>query len=61
MEIRLSYGRLISTVVFPILVRQHLYIESGPQTLTYSATVGRQGVLTPQTPEISRDVVGHSE
>ena len=29
-EIRRSYDRLISTMVFPILVRQHLYIESGP-------------------------------
>ena len=28
-EIRRSYGRLISTMVFPILVRWHLYIESG--------------------------------
>ena len=30
MEIRRSYGRLISTMGFPILVRWHLYIESGP-------------------------------
>ena len=29
MEIRRSYGRLISTMGFPILVRWHLYIESG--------------------------------
>ena len=29
MEIRRSYDRLISTMGFPILVRQHLYIESG--------------------------------
>ena len=29
-EIRRSYDRLISTMGFPILVRQHLYIESGP-------------------------------
>ena len=28
-EIRRSYGRLISTMGFPILVRWHLYIESG--------------------------------
>ena len=32
MEIRRSYDRLISTMGFPILVRQHLYIESGPRT-----------------------------
>ena len=31
MEIRLSYDRLISTMGFPILVRQYLYIESGPR------------------------------
>ena len=31
MEIRRSYDRLISTMGFPILVRQHLYIESGPR------------------------------
>ena len=30
MEIRRSYDRLISTMGFPILVRWHLYIESGP-------------------------------
>ena len=30
MEIRRSYDRLISTMGFPILVRLHLYIESGP-------------------------------
>ena len=31
MEIRRSYDRLISTMGFPILVRHHLYIESGPR------------------------------
>ena len=30
-EIRQSYDRLISTMGFPILVRWHLYIESGPR------------------------------
>ena len=30
MEIRRSYDRLLSTMGFPILVRWHLYIESGP-------------------------------
>ena len=30
MEIRRSSDRLISTMGFPILVRYHLYIESGP-------------------------------
>ena len=30
MEIRRSYDLLISTMGFPILVRLHLYIESGP-------------------------------
>ena len=29
-EMRRSYDRLISTIGFPILVRWHLYIESGP-------------------------------
>ena len=32
MEIRRSHDRLISTMGFPILVRWHLYIESGPST-----------------------------
>ena len=32
-EIRRSYDRLISTMGFPILVRWHLYIESGPWSL----------------------------
>ena len=31
-EIRQSYDRLISTMGFPILVRYHLYIESGPRS-----------------------------
>ena len=31
MEIRRSFDRLISTMGFPILVWQHLYIESGPR------------------------------
>ena len=30
-EIRRSYDRLISTIGFPILIRWHLYIESGPR------------------------------
>ena len=30
-ETRRSYDRLISTMGFPILVRWHLYIESGPR------------------------------
>ena len=30
-EIRRSFDRLISTMGFPILVRRHLYIESGPR------------------------------
>ena len=29
----IAYDRLISTMGFPILVRQHLYIESGPRLL----------------------------
>ena len=32
MEIRRSYDRLISTMGFPILVRRHLYIESGSRS-----------------------------
>ena len=31
-EIRRSYDHLISTMGFPILVRWHFYIESGPST-----------------------------
>ena len=33
MEIRRSYNRLISTMGYPIVVRQHIYIESGPWSL----------------------------
>ena len=36
-EIRWSYDRLISTMGFPILVRWHLHIESGPR-LSYSTS-----------------------
>ena len=40
MEIRRSYDRLISTVGFPILVRWHLNIESGPRCLsTYQSSI----------------------
>ena len=34
MEIRRSKDRLISTMGFSILVRSHLYIESGPKVLS---------------------------
>ena len=34
-EIRRSYDRLISTMGFPIPVRRHLYIESGPWFVFY--------------------------
>ena len=34
-ETRRSYDRLISTMGFPILVRWHLYIESGTSNLTH--------------------------
>ena len=39
MEIRRSYDRLISTMGFPILVRCHLYTESGPWTLSDKSNV----------------------
>ena len=39
MEIRRSYDRLISTMGFPILVRRHLYIESGPWSLKSQVAV----------------------
>ena len=38
MEIRRSYDRLISTMAFPILVRWHLYIESGSRRQTIIRT-----------------------
>ena len=38
-EIRWSYDRLISTMGFPIPVRRHLYIESGPWCFTSGAAV----------------------
>ena len=37
-EIRRSYDRLISTMGFPIPVRRHLYIESGPWCLIWEIT-----------------------
>ena len=40
MEIRRSYDRLISTMGFPIPVRQHLYIESGPSITPISLGMG---------------------
>ena len=49
MEIRRSYDRLISTMGFPILVRRHLYIESGPssqwQTVDWTSTVMKTYLL----------------
>ena len=33
MEIIQSYDRLISTMGFPMLVRRHLYVESGPRSI----------------------------
>ena len=43
MEIRRSYDRLISTMGFPILVRWHLYFESGPWCLWHWS------LITPHT------------
>ena len=37
MEIRRSYDRLISTMGFPILVRRHLYIVSGPWSVALAS------------------------
>ena len=37
-EIRRSYDRLISTMGFPIPVRRHLYIESGPWSFVQGNT-----------------------
>ena len=34
LEIRRSQDRLISTIGFPLLVRRHLYIESGPRVFS---------------------------
>ena len=35
-EIRRSYDRLLSTMWFPTLLKQHLYTESVPKTIIYS-------------------------
>ena len=44
--IRWSYHRLISTTGFPILVRWHLYIESGPSLQSTSASMKSSGRLS---------------
>ena len=60
MEIRRSYDRLISTMVFPILIRQHLYIESGPRCLFHTFTGSlasihwTHGCLTARSREVSK-------
>ena len=54
-EIRRSYDRLISTMGFPILVRSHLYIESGPW-LKSSAII----ILHPACLDKSLSLVWHS-
>ena len=46
LEIRWSYDRLIYKMGFPILVRRHLYIESGPR-LWYSKLALQNIVNTP--------------
>ena len=45
MEIRRSYDRLISTMGFPILVRRHLYIESGPRLSAHNLPVVPSSVV----------------
>ena len=40
--IRRSYDRLISTMGFPILVRWHLYIESGPSWISMTEGARKQ-------------------
>ena len=46
MEIRRSYDRLISTMGFPLLVRCHLYIGSGPCLFGKLAIILKQGVYS---------------
>ena len=45
MEIRRSYDRLISTMGFTILVRCHLYIESGPSYMSPYAALGHSELI----------------
>ena len=42
-EIRRSYDRLISTMIFPILVRRHLYIEAGHSLLSIAGRLWMVG------------------
>ena len=44
-EIRRSYDRLISTMGFPIRVRQHLYIELGPRWFSLLPTLDNLPVI----------------
>ena len=46
-EIRRSYGRLISTMRFPLLVRWHLYIESGPRVCDINIIGLTKGLISP--------------
>ena len=46
MEIRRTYDRLISTIGFPILIRWHLYIESGP-SLWFTHTISAYPKIVP--------------
>ena len=49
MEIKLSDDRLISSMGFPIVVRRHLYIESGPRaSIQYQDLIVHTAVLYPK-------------
>ena len=56
-EIRRSYDRLISTMWFPILIRQHLYIESGTRisfcTMTLNIIISKSLLYFPGANELS--------
>ena len=55
MEIRRSHDRLISTLGFPILVRRHLCIESGPRTFFTVVYIYRSAFEGQQLQNIRQD------
>ena len=56
-EIRWSYDHLISTMGFPMLVRRHLYIESGPwYNNAIALYVKPLWCWNQNTPEVTRSI-----
>ena len=56
MEIRRTYDRHISTMGLPILVKQHLYIESGPKAIIGIVLLTKNFIAVRNKPNSNKEI-----